>query len=84
MSLRLLAQITGSVGHLLPVFGYSDNRFAGRSSIRGERSGRFGEGPYCPDNGLEPSIPDPLSQVCEPGTVGFDDKEDGAPILWLD
>jgi hypothetical protein len=33
---------------------------------------------------LEPSIPEPLGELREPGAVGFDDEECSAPVLGLD
>src|SRR5450631_66120 len=69
---------------LLTPFSDPDDRLAGGAPLGGERSRRFGERPYGPDDRLEPSVPQPLGEVCQPGTVSFDDKEDSAPILGLD
>ena len=69
---------TAGVAVGLPAFGDPDDRLAGGAPVRGERSRRFGERPHCTDDGLEPSVPEPLGELREPGTVGFDDEEDGA------
>ena len=68
----------------LSAFGDPDDRLARGAPVGGERSRRFGERPYRPDDRLEPSVPEPLGEVREPETVGFNDKEDRAPVLGLD
>jgi len=78
-----LTGITGAPLRL-SAFGDPDDRLAGGAPVGGERSRRFGERPYCPDDRLEPSIPEPLGEVRQPGTVGFDDEEGSAPVLGLD
>src|SRR5271157_3800906 len=78
---------TALLGHpfgRLSAFGDPDDRLAGGAPVGGERSRRFSERPYCPDDRLEPSVPEPLCEVRELGTVGFDDEEDGAPVLGQD
>jgi hypothetical protein len=65
---------------LLSAFGDPDDRLAGGAMVRGERSGRFCEWPHRPDDRLEPSVPDPLGEVCELGSARFDDEEDSPPV----
>ena len=40
-------------------------------------------GRTAPTIGLQASVPHPLGEVREPGAVGFDHEEDGAPVLGL-
>ncbi|WP_204071694.1 hypothetical protein [Planotetraspora phitsanulokensis] len=60
-----------------------NDRLAGRAAIAGERGGRFGKRSHGADDGVEPSGPEALGEVGQPGAVGFDDEEDGSPVLDL-
>src|SRR5918996_3504931 len=68
----------------LSAFDDPDDRLSGSAPVRGKRSRRFGERAYRPNDWLEPSVHESLGEVREPGPVGFDDEEDGAPVLGLD
>ncbi len=61
-----------------------DDRLSRNVPVRGKRGRRFGKRAYRTDDRLEASVPEPLSEVSEPGAVGFDDEEHGAPVLRLD
>ena len=52
--------------------------------VRGKRGRCFGERAYRADDRREPSVLEPLSEVRQPGAVGFDDKEHGTTVLGLD
>jgi hypothetical protein len=60
-----------------------DDRLAGRAPVAGERGGRMGERPHGADDGLKPSVPEPLSEVGQPGAVGVDDEDFGSPVFGL-
>jgi hypothetical protein len=64
--------------------GYPDDRLAAGAPVGGECSGRFRECPYGPDDRLQPSVPESLGEVRQPGAIGFDDEEDGPAVLGLD
>src|SRR5262249_26456397 len=66
------------------VSGDLDDRLAASAPTGGERGGRFRECQDGPDDRLEPPVAEPLSEVREPGTVGFDDEENGPPVLGPD
>jgi YCII-related domain len=51
--------------------------------VAGERGGRFGKRSYGADDGVEPSGPQALGEVGQPGAIGFDDEEDGSSVLRL-
>src|SRR5262245_66322019 len=69
---------------LLSASGDPDDRLAAGAPVGGECSGRFRECPYGPDDRLQPSVPESLGEVRQPGAVGFDDEEDGPAVLRLD
>jgi hypothetical protein len=48
---------------LLSASGDLDDRLAAGAPVGGERGGRFRQCPYCPDERLEPPVPDSLSEV---------------------
>lgn len=60
-----------------------NDRLSGRAAVAGERGGRFGKRSHGTDDGLEPSGPQAPGKIGQPGAVGFDDEEDGAPVLGL-
>jgi hypothetical protein len=59
-----------------------NDRLAGRAAVAGERGSRLGKRSHGADCGVEPSGPEALSEVGQPGAVGFDDEEDGFSRSW--
>jgi hypothetical protein len=51
--------------------------------VADEHRSRLGKRSHGADDGVEPSGPEALGEVGQPGAVGFDDEEDGSPVLGL-